>query len=118
MPPAKPRKPTETQQAHTLISIYERLFVDRYNQKPVMNRFKFKWGFVSMIEDLGYKRAESVIEFYFRTERVGHPVDYLLYNYEKLNEIKTASDNDDEERARIRAATKLKVEEWERTHGN
>ncbi len=81
MAPPRPKKPTETQQAHTLISAYEKHYVARYHSKPVMNRFKYKWGFDSMIKDLGYARAEEVITFYFRTERVGHTVDYLLYNY-------------------------------------
>ena len=112
------KKPTESQQAHALISAYEKRFADKYNYKPIMNRFKYRWGFDSMIKDLGYTRAEDVIEFYFRTERIGHPVDYLLYNYEKLNEIKTASDLDDDERCKIRAATKLRVAEWEKLHGN
>lgn len=113
-----PKKPTSTQLSHTLINKYVASFKAKYGYKPEMNRFKYKYGVESMIKDLGYERAQEVIEFYFRTERSHHPIDYLMYNYEKLDRFLKESDDDRLEREKIRADTKARVEEWMRTNGD
>lgn len=96
-----------------LLAMYIDLYAKQYGKTPVMNRFKQKWGFRGMYEDLGQAQAKKVIEHYFKTGRVGHPIDYLLYNYEKLNQILIELERDAKDREQLRKETEQRVREWE-----
>ncbi len=96
-----------------LLALYIDLYSKQYGKTPVMNRFKQKWGFRAMYEDLGTAQAKRVIEYYFKTGRVGHPIDYLLYNYEKLNLILIEITQDAKDREELRKETERRVREWE-----
>jgi hypothetical protein len=110
---------TLSKQANALINLYASHYLDKYSSQPTLNRFREKWGFQSMIEDLGYGRAQEVIAYYFKTGRLGHPVQYLLYNYDKLNIILREIAEDEITREELKAATAARVAEWEaRQNGN
>lgn len=96
-----------------LLNLYINLYADKYKKSPEMNRFKQKWGFRGMYEDLGKDQAKKVIEYYFALNRPGHAVDYLLYNYEKLDKIIREKEKDAVERERLRKETEQRVREWE-----
>jgi hypothetical protein len=96
-----------------LLALYIDRYTSLYGKTPVMNRFKQKWGFRAMYEDLGLAQAKKVIEHYFKTERFGHPIDYLLYNYEKLNLILIELEKDAVDREQLRKETEQRVREWE-----
>jgi len=75
-----------TQQANALVTIYLRFYKAAYGHDPLnFNRYRDAYGFKAMINDLGYDRAKEVIDYYFATDRYGHPISHLLYNYDKLN---------------------------------
>lgn len=103
---------TLTKQGNALITLYVNSYTDKYGKAPVINRHRDKWGFQSMIEDLGYPRAQEVITYYFKTGRVGHPLQYLLYNYEKLNIILREIAEDEVNREQLRKQTEQRVKEW------
>lgn len=109
---------TLTKQANALITLYANEYADKYSKAPVMNRFRDKWGFQGMVEDLGYGRAQEVVKYYFRTSRVGHPLQYLLYNYEKLDQILKELAEDEVKREELRKLTEKRVAEWEARSGN
>lgn len=99
--------------AGELLNLYVELFEKKYNRKPEMNRFKQRWGFKGMYEDLGRETSKKVIEYYFGTSRPGHPIDYLLYNYEKLDKIIREREADAVEREKLRKQTEQRVKEWD-----
>jgi len=102
-----------SREVHTLISHYLKQYKDRYGREPRdFNRFRDKWGFQSIIEQYGMARAKDVVDYYMSTRRVGHPVNYLLYNYEKLYEIMTEKEKDEENRQRLIKESKERVKEW------
>lgn len=106
-------------QVNALITQYLTLYQERYGRKPTdFNRYKEKWGFASMIEDLGNARAKEVVSYYFETNNIGHPVSKLLYNYEKLDEIMTERAADEELRARLRRESEARVKAWREKHGS
>lgn len=109
---------TLNKQANALITLYVNLYNDKYGRGPQVNRYREKWGFLSMIEDLGYQRAQEVVTYYFNTGRVGHPVQQLLFNYDKLDKVMREIADDEAKRAEIRAATEKRVREWESARGN
>lgn len=110
---------TLNKQANALITLFVRLWKEKYpKSEPQINRYREKWGFQSMVEDLGYSRAQEVVEYYFKTGRVGHPVQQLLFNYDKLHKVMTEIAEDEAKRAELRAATEKRVREWESARGN
>lgn len=106
-------------QTVALLNRYLGNYAEKYGKGPTdFNRFKHQWGFEAMISDLGQVGAQVVVDYYFRTERYGHPVQYLLYNYEKLANIIRDVEDDKVERIRLREETKKRVAEWEAKNGN
>lgn len=114
-----PRASTANQKAYALITLYVKEYGAKYGAQPTgLNRHRDKWGFQDMVDDLGYENAQAVIKFYFTTGRVGHPLQFLLYNYEKLDVIRREMIEDEKKRLELREATRIRVEKWEREHGN
>ena len=109
---------TANQQAYALISRFEKNYERKYQTKPSLNRHRDKWGFQDMLEDLGYSRAQEVVDYYFELRYIGHPLQDLLRNYDKFDRIMRERAEDEKERHRIRRETKKRVEEFEKTHGN
>ena len=101
------------QATHTLITHFLKNYRERYDSDPRdFNRFRDQWGFQAMIEQYGPAGAKKVVDYYFATRRPGHPVSYLLYNYERLNAIMVDKEKDEAERARLRAESEKRVKEW------
>jgi hypothetical protein len=102
------------QQGNAHVTLYLRHYKTKYGYEPLnFNRYRDLYGFMAMIDDLGYDRAKEVINYYFDTERYGHPVNYLLYNYDKLNRAMIDEAEDEIERAKLRAESKIRVEQWQ-----
>ena len=110
--------PTKAQRANALVTFYLGLYTDHYRDKPFgFNRYRDKWGFEAMIDDLGYDLAKDVITYYFTTSRYGHPTKYLLYNYDVLNKDMRDAAEDEQIRIDLRADSKVRVEQWKAEHG-
>ncbi len=104
---------TLSKQGTELVNLYIEIYVKKYDRSPEINRFKQKWGFISMIEDYKFPTAKKIIEYYFKTDRFGHPVEHLLYNYETLYKNMVEQDRDAAERERLLRETEQRVREWE-----
>ena len=105
---------TLTTQTNALVSLYVKLYKENYEgESPSgFNRHRDKWGFQSMIEDLGYNRAREVVEYYFETKHILHPVNTLLYEYDRLDKIMKERAADDKRKARLLEESRARVEEW------
>jgi|SRR6476469_4652879 len=101
------------QQSHALITYFMGKYRDMYNADPRdFNRHRDKWGFAAMIDQYGTPRAKQIIDYYFATKRPGHPVNYLLFNYDKLHQIMIDKAADEENRKKLIQESKKRVEEW------
>lgn len=109
---------TLTKQANGLITQFIKSWTEKYGKPPVINRYKEKWAFQDMVSDLGYDRAKRVVDYYFRTGRPFHPVQYLIYNYENLNKIMLEREKDADDLRRIAKETEERVRKWEEKLGN
>ncbi len=103
---------TLNNQAQGLLTLYTRLFENKYGYKPAINRYAHKYAMRDMIDQYGYERAKQIVEHYFNMSKQGHHIDWLLYNYEKIEEILQDIEKDNIERARIRMETKARVERF------
>lgn len=106
-------KKTDQNLAHALLSLYVNKFKTKYGKAPQINRYRDSWGFKDMMEDLSYDRAKEVIEYYFETNRPGHPLRALFNNYDRLDTIMRDKAKDEEERIKLREQTMKRVEAWQ-----
>jgi hypothetical protein len=82
-----------------------------------VNRFTSKWGIQDAVQDLGQERVRDLIDYYFKTTRLKHDIEGFLRIYDQLNVMFVSKEEDEKKRAELREKTRLKVQEWEATHG-
>ena len=95
---------------YILIGIYQALYTERYGKKPRINKYREKWAMQDVIDSVGYERAKELIEYYFKTGRPGHPLNFFYYNFDKIDQMKHDIDVDKVNRERLREQTKRMVE--------
>ena len=88
-------------QPYVLLSLYDSMFKQRYNRPSNINRYREKWGMQDVIDSLGFDRARQVLEYYFKTSKPGHPIQYFLFNFDRLNQIMIELDKDKESRIKL-----------------
>jgi hypothetical protein len=103
----------EARQPYVLISIYEMLYKEKYNRTPKINKYREKWAMQDVIDSIGFDRARNVLEYYFRTNRPGHPLQHFFFNFDKLDQVMIELDKDKLAREKLRMQTKQMVEERE-----
>ena len=103
---------TVKKQADILISQYLSKFKDLYGQTPNdFNRYQVRWGFIDMVNDLGFADAEKTLEYFMSLKLPGHAVKKMLYGYGDLNKIRIEKEKDAIARKRMMAESKRRVEE-------
>ena len=104
-------KAAEAKQPYALLSLYEKLYSDKYKKTARLNKFKEKWAMQDVIESVGYDRARELLEYYFRVTKQGHPLQWFFYNFDRLDDMLLQSEEDAQRRKKLREATKRMVEE-------
>lgn len=102
------------QQGGKLLDEYLRLYQVRYGKRPTVNRYKEKFKMKDVVESVGFTRSLEIMDYYFRTGRTSHPIDWFVYNFDKLHNIMLELSEDEKKKEVLRAQTKARVEEWER----
>ena len=97
---------------YELIREYQSLYSKKYSRPIEVNRYKEKWAASSLLEDYGYETVSSTLEYYFRTEKDGHPLTWFYSNFDLLNQRRLDKERDDIIRAERRARTRKIVEEY------
>jgi coenzyme F420-reducing hydrogenase alpha subunit len=105
-----------TKFGHALIKYYISLYTDRYNKIPTVNQYREKWAMIDVADSVGYERAKEILDYYFKTTRPGHPLQWFYYNFDKLDEMMKAVEEDNIRREKIRQQTKAMVEREENEH--
>ena len=106
-------------QPYILLSLYTSLFKERYNRLPTINRHREKWAMQDVIDSVGFDRAKEILEYYFKTNKLGHPLQYFFFNFDKLDIVMIELDKDRNAREKLLAETRQMVEEYEhRSSGN
>lgn len=101
----------DSKQPYALLSLYEKLYTEKYNKASRLNKFKEKWAMQDVIESVGYDRARELLEYYFRVTKQGHPIQWFFYNFDRLDDMLLQSQEDELRRKKMREATKKMVEE-------
>jgi hypothetical protein len=100
------------QQGQALITAYVNLFDQRYGFKPTVNRYRAKWGMLDVVDSVGYERALELLKYYFTCE-ADHSPEHFMGSFDRLEDVMVESKRDEERRAKLRAETRRRVEEFE-----
>ena len=100
----------ESKLCYALINHYVRLYSEKYDRKPVVNRHREKWAMSDVIESIGYDRAKELLDYYFRTSNQGHSLTWFFYNFDRLDEMLNRTEEDNAWRAKIRLQTRQMME--------
>ena len=112
-------KSDNSKQVYTLLGHYDKLYTEKYGNKPTYNRYREKWGMQDVIDSVGFDRAKELIGYYFRVTKPLHPLQWFFFNFDKLDDMMSKIDSDNERRKRLLEQTKRMVEENEhRSIGN
>lgn len=87
------------------LQYYIKLFEDRYNCRPLVNKHKEKWAIKSLIEDFGVDEVKRTLDYYFICSKDQHPLAWFYNNYETLNTSMNALERDKKLREERRAET-------------
>ena len=98
---------------YILITQYENLYQSKYGSRPKINKFREKWAMQDVIDSVGFDRAKELLDFYFRTTKSGHPLQFFFYNFDRLDTLKTEMEKDAKNREFLLQATKKLVESGE-----
>lgn len=99
--------------SYALISLYENLYLDKYGKRPVVNRYREKWGMQDVIDSVGYDRAKELLDYYFKTNKPGHPVNWFFMNFDSMDKMLYQKAEDEINRKKLKQLTKQMVEEME-----
>jgi hypothetical protein len=97
-------------QPYVLIGLYESLYLEKYNKKPRLNKFREKWAMQDVIDSVGFERAKQLLIYYFKTSKYGHPLQFFYYNFDKIDKVQNDTEKDKLHRSILREETKRMVE--------
>lgn len=101
----------DVKQAYALVSLYIALYKNKYNKTPIVNRYREKWAMQDVIDTVGVDRSKELLEYYFKCSKPGHPLNWFLYNFDRMDEVLIKSKEDLERRKQLREQTKNLVEQ-------
>jgi hypothetical protein len=96
---------------YILLTIYMALYEQKYGKKPRLNKYKEKWAMQDVLDSIGFDKAKDVLNYYFRTGKVGHPLNFFYNNFDRLEDMMVQIDKDIVNRARLLEQTRKLVEE-------
>ena len=96
---------------YILLTIYMALYEQKYGKKPRINKYKEKWAMQDVLDSIGFEQAKDVLNYYFRTGKNGHPLNFFYNNFDRLEDMMIQINKDVANRARLLEQTKRLVEE-------
>lgn len=99
--------------AHSLVSYYESAYTKHYGKKPVVNRYKARWGMDSILMDMPMKEAKALLDYYVESgNALNRDLEWFFYNYEKLRESYDKVRDDAVKRRILMEESRRRAEEW------
>jgi hypothetical protein len=96
---------------YILLSLYSNLYEEAYKSKPTINRYKEKWAMQDVIDSIGFDRSKEVLEYYFKTGKSRHPLNFFYNNFDRIEDMMIQIKEDKINRSRLLQETKRMVED-------
>lgn len=103
-------------QAHSLISEYQRLYEKKFGNKPIMSRNKLKYLLVDILRDLTATQIKSLMAYYIDIESEPSLMTFC-YDYAELFEMRERNERDAMERKRLLRETERRTKEFRERYG-
>jgi hypothetical protein len=96
---------------YALLSYYEKLYKAAYNRKPVINKYRDKWGMADVIDSFGAEGTKTLLDYYFKTTS-DHTLLFFYKNCDHIYDMMVRREEDNAARQRLREETKRRMEEY------
>jgi hypothetical protein len=100
-----------SKEPYILLSLFQNLYKEKYGKAPSINKFREKWAMQDVIDSVGFDRAKELLEYYFKLTKHGHTIQFFLYNFDKMDTVRTEIEKDKEKRRLLLEETKKMVEQ-------
>jgi hypothetical protein len=97
-------------QPYILIGLYLSLYKEKYNKTVTINKFREKWAMQDVIDSVGYDRAVELLQYYFKTNKSGHPLNFFYNNFDRIDQLEKEIKKDKAVRSILLEETKKMVE--------
>ena len=94
---------------YVLLTDYSNLYKDKYGKAPRINKFREKWAMQDVIDSVGYDRAKELLAYYFKTSKMGHPLNFFYNNFDRMDTFMENAEKDKEHRRKLRQDTEKLV---------
>lgn len=81
--------------AYKLISEYVRLYKAKYSTPPLINKYREKWGMMSLVEDFEEEPVSLSLQYYFTLNKDGHSLPWFYNNFVAVHSSRLAAEKDD-----------------------
>ena len=98
---------------YILLTDYSNLYKSKYGKAPRINKFREKWAMQDVIDSVGYDHAKVLLGYYFKTSKMGHPLNFFYNNFDRLDTFMENSERDKNSRRKLMEETKKLVEDAE-----
>ena len=95
---------------YILIGLYLSLYKEKYNKTVTINKFREKWAMQDVIDSVGYDRAVELLQYYFKTNKSGHPLNFFYNNFDRIDQLEKEIKKDKAVRSILLEETKKMVE--------
>jgi hypothetical protein len=107
---------TEIQTAHAIISYFQKVFKQKFDTTPVVNRNKVVNLIINILKDLSVKEVKELIDFYVKTDKNPRLI-YFCYEYDEVQIAMESEHKDLDKRKALIKQTQKNVEEFRRRYG-
>jgi len=98
-------------EAMGVLTYYEKLYTQKYGKKPVVNRYREKWGAADVVDSVDYLNAKALLDYYFTLDgNHKNSLPFFLQNFDKLAVARDARLEDDRRTRELLEKTKELVE--------
>ena len=97
----------DRKQKFALLSRFDKLYVELYKQKPLINKYNEQWAAEALIESFGLEQCYDAMSYYFKVNN-SHSWKSFANNAGRLIQSMRTQEED----ARQRAITRQKGKEW------
>lgn len=102
---------SNTKEPYVLIGLYQKLYFEKYGKPLTINKFREKWAMQDVIDSIGFDRAKDVLEYYFKTGKNRHPLNFFYNNFDRIEDMMIQIKEDKINRSRLLQETKKMVED-------
>ena len=104
-------------QAHMLISHYQKLYEQRFGKRPILNRNKLKYLLADILRDLSMDEVKALITYYIKVEKAEPALLTLCYDYAEILEVMRKNEKDASERSQLMRETMQRTREFRERYG-